>query len=89
MRCVITVLGKDRTGIVAGVSGVLLTCQVNIDDISQTIMNDLFSMIMQVTLDEQAASFNEVQEKLDELAKELNVQITIQRLDVFDYMYTV
>lgn len=89
MRCVITVLGKDKTGIVAKVSNVLLECQANIDDISQVIMDGMFSMIMLVTLNEEVASFNEVQEKLDAVAEEIGVQITFQRQDVFDYMYKV
>lgn len=89
MRCVISVLGKDQTGIVAGVSNVLLECKANIDDISQTILDGLFSMTMLVTLDENTAGFNEVQEKLEAEGERLGVQITFQRQDVFDFMYNV
>ena len=73
MKCVISVLGKDRSGIVAAVSRVLAECGANIDDISQTIMNKIFTMTMLVTLDPEVAGFNEVQEKLDAEGEELGV----------------
>ena len=89
MRCVISVLGKDRSGIVAGIATVLAECKANIDDISQTLLDDIFSMTMLVSLDTQAASFNTVQEKLAAKSEELGVQVTLQRQDVFDYMYKI
>ena len=89
MKCVISVLGKDRSGIVAAVSRVLAECGANIDDISQTIMNEIFTMTMLVTLDPEVAGFNEVQEKLDAEGEELGVQIILQREDVFQYMYKI
>lgn len=61
MRCVISVLGKDRSGIVAAVATTLAECKANIDDISQTLLDDIFSMTMLVTLDTETAGFNEVQ----------------------------
>ncbi|NPD30984.1 ACT domain-containing protein [Eggerthellaceae bacterium zg-1084] len=89
MKCIISILGKDRTGIVAAVSTVLSECKANINDISQTILGDLFSMTAVVTLDEQEAGFNEVQERLAATADELGIQIKIQREDVFEYMYKI
>ena len=89
MRCVISVLGKDRSGIVAAISAVLADCSANIDDISQTILGGIFSMTMLVTLDTNAAAFNEVQEKLETASEQLGVQVTIQREDVFDFMYKI
>ena len=79
MKCVISVLGKDRSGIVAAVSVALAECGANIDDISQTILGDMFSMTMLTTLDTEKADFNAVQ----------GVQITIQREDVFQFMYKI
>ena len=87
MKCVISVLGKDRSGIVAAVAVALSECNANIDDISQTILGSMFSMTMLTTLDVETASFNTVQEKLEAVANNLGVQITIQREDVFQYMY--
>lgn len=89
MRCVISVLGKDRSGIVAAVATALAECKANIDDISQTLLDDIFSMTMLVTLDTDTAGFNEVQEKLAVIGEDLGVQVTLQRQDVFDYMYKI
>ena len=89
MRCVISVLGKDRSGIVAAVATTLAEYKANIDDISQTLLDDIFSMTMLVTLDTETAGFNEVQEKLAADGEQLGVQITLQRQDVFDYMYKI
>ena len=60
MKCVISVLGKDRSGIVAAVSTALAECGANIDDISQTILDYIFSMTMLTTLDTAVADFNTV-----------------------------
>ena len=89
MKCVLTVLGKDRSGIVAGIVSALATCGVNIDDISQTILDGIFTMTMMVTVSEAVATFNEVQEKVEAVATELGVQAILQRQDVFDAMFTI
>ena len=91
MKCVVSVLGKDRTGIVAAVATVLTECGANIDDISQTILGDgvLFSMTMLTTLNPEVADFNTVQERLTAEGEELGVQIIIQREDLFQYMFKV
>jgi ACT domain-containing protein len=89
MRCVISVLGKDRSGIVAAVSGTLAEKGVNIDDISQTILDDIFSMTMLVRLNPDVADFNTVQTALDAEAEDLGVQIILQREDLFQFMYKI
>ena len=89
MKCVISVLGKDRSCIVAAVSTGLAECGANIDDISQTILDDIFSMTMLTTLDTAVADFNTVQEKLEAVGENLGVQVIIQREDVFQYMYKI
>ncbi|MCD8316272.1 MAG: ACT domain-containing protein [Eggerthellaceae bacterium] len=89
MKCVITVLGKDRSGIVAAVATTLAECNANIDDISQTILGDIFSMTMLTTLDLESADFNTVQKKLEKDGEELGVQIILQREDVFEMMYKI
>ncbi|MBE0448012.1 MAG: ACT domain-containing protein [Actinobacteria bacterium] len=86
-RAIVTVLGKDRVGIVAGVSRVLAENNVNIEDISQTIMQDFFTMIMLVTLDEDTISIPTLQDKLDSVAEELGVKVTVQHEDIFRYMH--
>lgn len=86
---VVSVLGADRTGIIAVVCTTLADNGANIFDIRQTVLGDIFSMTMKVTLDEDVASFNTVQEALDEDAKKLGVQIQIQREEVFKFMYSI
>lgn len=88
-RIVVTVLGKDRSRIVATIATTLADCGANIDDIQQNVLNDIFSMTMLVTLDEDVATFNEVQERLARDGETLNLQVVIQREDVFEFMYNV
>ena len=89
MKCVISVLGKDRSGIVAAIATALADCGANIDDISQTILDDIFSMTMLTTLDTEKADFNTVQERLAKISDDLGMRIIIQREDVFQYMYKI
>ena len=89
MKCVISFLGKDRSGIVAAIATALADCGANIDDISQTILDDIFSMTMLTTLDTEKADFNTVQERLAKISDDLGMQIIIQREDVFQYMYKI
>lgn len=85
-RAIITVLGSDRPGIVAAVSGALAEREANILDISQTILQGIFTMTMLVELGE-SVEFSELKAQLDGLSESLGVQITLQREDVFRYMY--
>ena len=89
IKTVLSVLGKDRKGIVATVATTLYEAGANIDDIQQTILDDLFSMTMLVTVDEKVCGFNELQERLADDSKKLGLQITLQREDVFEFMYKV
>ena len=84
-RAIVTVLGSDRSGIVAAVTGVLAGHEVNILDISQTILQGTFTMTMLVELG--SADFSELKGALDALSESLGVQITMQREEVFRYMY--
>lgn len=84
-RAIISVLGADRSGIVAAVATLLAKEDVNILDISQTILQGLFTMTMLVDL--KGADFSKIHDGLDELSGELGVQVTIQREDVFKFMY--
>ena len=84
-RAIITVLGSDRPGIVAAVAGALSERSANILDISQTILQGTFTMTMLVELG--SADFSELKGALDALSESLGVQITMQREEVFRYMY--
>ena len=91
MKCVISVLGKDRSGVVAAIATVLADCGANIDDISQTILGEgrMFSMTMMVSLDVATADFNTVQERLTVTGESLGMQVLIQREDVCQAMYQI
>lgn len=91
MKCVISVLGGDRTGIVAAVATVLTECGANIDDINQTVLgkDEVFCMTMLVTLTSDSCEFDVVKQKLTEVGENMNVQATIQREDVFRFMHEI
>ena len=88
-RVVVTVIGRDRVGIIAGVSGVLAEAGVNIVDISQTLMQDLFTMIMMVDIGGARIGFDELQSRLAVKGEELGMHIQAQREDVFSYMHRI
>lgn len=88
-RAILSVLGEDRVGIVATVSKTLADSSVNIEDIRQTIISGIFSMTMLVIVDEDATPFDRVQAALAKVAEDLDVQITLQREDVFRAMHRV
>ncbi|HEX2952118.1 MAG TPA: ACT domain-containing protein [Armatimonadota bacterium] len=89
MKAVITVLGKDRVGIIAGVSSALADNQVNILDISQTILQDYFTMIMLVELDSEIISIPELSERLNAVGESLGLQIRVQHDAIFSAMHRV
>ncbi len=89
MRAVITVIGKDRKGIIAGVSNELASAGINILDISQTLLQEYFAMIMIVDMTDAKGAFHEIKEKLEIKGKELGMQIVIQREDIFNAMHQV
>ena len=88
-RTVLSVLGQDRSGIVARIATTLADAGANIDDIRQTLLGGLFSMTMLVTVNEDLCSFEDLQARLIEDAETLGMQITLQREDVFRFMYEV
>lgn len=89
MKAVITVLGKDRVGIIAGISAVLAEHAVNILDISQTILQDYFNMIMLVELDSHKISIPALSERLDAAGADLGVQVRVQHEEIFSAMHRV
>lgn len=89
MRAVISVIGKDAKGIIAKTSMMLFENGVNILDISQTIMQDLFTMIMLVDLSESVKNVDSLRKEMDELAAQMGVSINIQHEDVFGSMHRI
>lgn len=87
MRAVLTVIGKDKVGIIAGVSTKLSELSINIIDVSQTIMDEYFTMMMMLELPKETINFDEVRSALNELGEVLNVNISIQNEKIFDVMH--
>ena len=88
-RAIVTVIGEDQVGIVAKVATALAECGANIEDISQTLMQDLFTMIMLVSLDEEQTDFAVVQERLRATGEELGLKVELQHENVFRYMHRI
>lgn len=88
-KAIITVLGKDKVGIICGVSTVLKELNVNILDISQTIMGEIFTMIMSVSVNEANVDFSALSDALSAEGKKLGVVINIQHEDIFNSMHKI
>lgn len=86
-RVVITVLGKNRPGIVAGVTRVLSDATVDIRDITQSIIEDIFTMTLLADTANATLDFTQLQEALVAAGKELGVTVEVTREDVFQFMY--
>ena len=89
MKAVVTVVGKDKTGIIAKVSGFLYENNINILDISQTIMQDIFTMITLIDTTDSKIEFPDVRTGLEKVGEELGVSISIQREDLFNSMHRI
>ncbi len=89
MKAVVSVIGKDRTGIIAAVSRALADWEINIEDISQTIMQDNFVMIMLVDAEKSTVPFDKIGEKLQDAVKSLGVTVMFQHEDLFNAMQRV
>lgn len=89
MKCVLTVIGKDKPGIIAKVSTLLANKNVNIEDISQTIMQSTFTMIMLVDISKSGVTMQELKENLKVIGEEIGVSIHLQHEEVFDAMHRV
>ena len=88
-KTVITVVGKDTVGIIAKVCTYLADNNVNILDISQTIVQDYFNMMMIVDANNSAKEFSQLADELEELGKTIGVQIKMQSEDIFNIMHRI
>lgn len=88
-RIVVTVIGADRSGIVAAVATDLAENDANIADISQTIIGGIFTMTMLVDLDESKTPFDTLRNALLATGERMGVQIQVQREDVFRFMHRI
>ena len=89
MKAIITVLGKDTVGIMYNVSRILAEQGVNIEDVTQTILHDYFTMLMVVNIDETKSSFSELKAAMTEMGEEQGLSINVQKEEIFAAMHRV
>lgn len=88
-RIIITVLGHDRVGIIAGISVILADAQINILDINQTIIQGFFTMVMVADIAQSNVDIAQLREILNRKGLEMELQITVQHEDIFKYMHRI
>lgn len=89
IKAVLTVIGSDRVGIIAAVSKMLADAEVNILDISQTTMDEIFTMTMLVDVTSVKGGFASLAEHLAELGNTLGLKIRLQHVDIFNAMHKI
>jgi ACT domain-containing protein len=88
-RAIVTIIGSDRVGIIAGIANVIADANVNILDISQSVIREFFTMIMMVDLSEAMISFETLADNLAHKGASLGVQVEIQREEIFKAMHRI
>ena len=89
MKAVVTVVGKDQVGIIASVCMHLASFNVNVLDISQTVMQGYFTMMMVVDVSASNVPLADLVEQMEQKGKEMNLSIRLQREDIFEAMHRV
>ena len=89
MKAVITVIGADQVGIIYRVSKLCVKYQLNIEDVSQTLMDEYFTMVTLVSMDQMVESFSAVVASFDQLADEMGLTIRVQHEELFNRMHNV
>ena len=89
MKAIVTVLGKDKVGIIADVAIIMKDFGVNICDISQTLMQEYFTMIMLVDLTAATVDFATLQKELASRGRDIGVDIRVQHQDLFDSIHKI
>ena len=89
MRAVIAVIGKDMVGILAGVSNLCTQVNVNITEVTQSVMQDLFAMIMLVDISNCTIPFPELSDRMEGLGTKMGLSVKIMHEDIFNSMHRV
>ncbi len=89
MRAVVTVTGKDKIGIIAKVSSFLAERSVNVEDISQTLLQDYFAMIMLVDISDLKMELSELAKECEELGRQIGMSIRMQHEAIFNAMHNI
>ncbi len=88
-KAIITVVGKDQVGIIAKVCAYLSSAHVNVEDISQTIVQGFFNMMMVADIKNSEKEFKDIKDDLNKLGEELSCIINIQKEEIFDAMHRI
>ena len=88
-RAILTIIGSDRVGIIAGIANVLSEANVNVLDISQSVIREYFTMIMMVDVAQASVSFEALGKSLDDKGQQLGVKVEIQREEIFQAMHRI
>jgi len=89
MNAIVTVIGEDKVGIIAGVSTAMAEKNINILDISQTIMDDYFTMIMMVDFSNASEDIQSIKSFLEKIGRKFGVNINVQHKDVYEAMHRI
>ena len=89
MKAIVTVVGKDRVGIIAQVCTQLAAFNINVLDISQTVMQGYFTMMMATEVSESNVPVAELSKKMEEVGREMGLSIRVQREDIFQAMHRI
>ena len=89
MKAIITVIGKDTVGILAKVSDACARATVNIVEVTQSVLQDMFAMIMLVEIDNSSLGFEELRESLNKVGENTNTKIHIMHEDIFNSMHKI
>ena len=89
MKTVVSVIGKDAVGIIADVSTVCSECNANIVDITQSVLQDMFVMVMLTEINDINCSFTEYSDKMKKLGEKRNIDIRVMHEDVFNSMHRI
>ena len=89
MKAIVTVVGKDRVGIIAGVCTALANYNINVLDISQTVMQGYFTMMMATDVSASSIPMAQLAAELENIGKDMGLSIRIQREDIFEAMHRI
>ncbi len=89
MKAVISVIGKDSVGILAKVANKCAEYNVNVDDVTQTVMQDIFTMIMMSDVTDCTVSFGEFSDAMKELGEQMGMQVQVMHEDIFNSMHRI
>ena len=89
MKAIVTVVGKDRVGIIAGICNELARFNVNVLDVSQTVMEGYFTMMMVTDVSEASLPVSQLAVEMENVGKEMGLSVRLQREDIFESMHRI